>query len=103
MLDNLLENARRHAAGSTPVIVVGREDGWAQVLVSTRGAPIDPALARRLFEPFERGSASSDGAGLGLYVCRTLVVAHGGDVGVRADEDGNHFWVRLPLVAHDTI
>lgn len=101
VLDNLLENARRYAGTAPPVVVVSHRGAFAEITVTSYGEPIDPDLARRLFEPFERGAASSDGVGLGLYVCRSLVVAHGGQIGLRVDEEGNHFWVRLPKIEED--
>ena len=100
ILDNLLENARKHAGRATGVRV-GRRGMFGEVVVSSTGDPIDRETARRMFEPFERGSTTASGVGLGLYVCRSLMVAHGGQIGLRVDDDGNHFWLRLPLLHPD--
>lgn len=100
VVDNLLENARKHATGDA-VVTVRRRGEQAEIVISSEGSPIDPVLARRMFEPFQRGSSSGEGIGLGLYVCRSLVVAHGGQIGVHVDTDGNHFWLRLPIHSDD--
>ncbi len=100
VLDNLLDNARKHAAG-TPEVTVGRRGAYAEVVVSSPGDPIPREVAAMMFEPFERGSTGVEGVGLGLYVCRSLTVAHGGQIGLRVDDEGNHFWIRLPLIPSD--
>ncbi len=97
ILDNLLDNARKHSVGS-PRITVRRQGLFGEVVVSSPGPAISEGLARIMFEPFERGSTAAEGVGLGLYVCRSLTVAHGGQIGLRVDDDGNHFWLRLPVV-----
>ncbi|CAN5205565.1 hypothetical protein BH23ACT9_BH23ACT9_01160 [soil metagenome] len=96
ILDNLLENARKHGHGIAR-LVVRRRGLFGEVVISSGGAPIPHQLARRMFEPFERGTTSPDGVGLGLYVCRSLIVAHGGQLGLTVDDEGNHFWLRLPI------
>lgn len=97
VLDNLLENVRKHAPG-TARVAVGRRGRWGEVVISSTGPPIPEDLARRMFEPFERGMGAGEGVGLGLYVCRSLVQAHGGQIGLKVDDAGNHFWLRLPSV-----
>lgn len=97
VLDNLLENARKHA-GTRASITVARDGADAVVRLATPGRPIPADTAGRLFEPWQRGRTAVGGAGLGLYICRTLVEAHDGSVGLDVDEDGNTFWVRLPAL-----
>ncbi|WP_370325628.1 ATP-binding protein [Euzebya sp.] len=96
VLDNLIDNARKHGDGVTAVHV-GRAGDDAEISVHSPGQGIDEDVASRMFEPFERGSSATDGVGLGLFVCRSLVTAHGGRIGVRSDLAGNRFWVRLPV------
>jgi signal transduction histidine kinase len=96
VLDNLVANAREHG-GATVELRATVEGPWLRFEVSDDGGtPLPLAVVRRLFEPFERGGASS-GSGLGLYIVRTLVVAHGGQVGADADDERTTFWVQLPL------
>lgn len=96
ILDNLLENARMHGDGRA-TITVRRHADDAIVTISSPGQPIAPEDVQRLFEPFQRGRTDADGVGLGLFVCRSLVAAHGGQMGLRTSVDGNHFWLRLPV------
>ena len=69
--------------------------------VRNRGAVIPPEDLMRLFEPFERGAgaktSSGRSLGLGLYIAKQIVAAHGGTIAVRSTEaDGTIFTVRLP-------
>jgi two-component system, sensor histidine kinase and response regulator len=89
-LASLIDNARRHRAAGTPIRV--RLDGTdaARVVVQVENAgTISPELLPHLFEPFhssrdQRGSPS-EGRGLGLYVVKQMVDAHGGSVSVRSE------------------
>jgi two-component system, NtrC family, sensor kinase len=104
-LVNLLTNAVRHGAPDSEVTLAWRaEPGRTVVSVHNHGAPIDPALLGHLFEPFKRGAprgapagAGWGGVGLGLYIVRQIVVAHGGSVGVRSEAGaGTTFEMVLP-------
>jgi signal transduction histidine kinase len=74
----------------------------AEVFIEVRneGGPIEPSLLPKLFEPFRRGRRAVNGAGsvgLGLYITRQLVLAHGGGITVGSSaEAGTCFTVRLP-------
>jgi signal transduction histidine kinase len=66
--------------------------------VHNRGA-IAPDLLPQIFAPFvsRQGMDSSEGLGLGLYIVRQIVLAHGGDIDVHSTSDeGTTFSVRLP-------
>ncbi|MDX2081555.1 MAG: sensor histidine kinase [Terrimicrobiaceae bacterium] len=98
---NLLSNALRHGnpEGSVRVAILGRQS-TLRLKVTNHGS-VAPSEIRWLFEPLARGSAkdraeSKDGLGLGLFIVREIVRAHGGDV--NADSDGERFAVvvRLP-------
>lgn len=101
LVGNLVRNAFQHGAGHGEVRVVttGATDELI-IEVANDGAPISPANQARLFEPFERGpGATSAGRslGLGLYIARQIVIAHGGTIAVRSTEaEGTIFTVRLP-------
>ncbi|HEX7355984.1 MAG TPA: PAS domain-containing sensor histidine kinase [Mycobacteriales bacterium] len=96
VVGNLVENALRHGAGSVTVTVVGDDEG-ATVTVDDEGDGVAPDLAPRIFSKFFRGRASRGGTGLGLYIVRGLVEAHGGTVGVEtAPGGGARFRFRLP-------
>lgn len=97
---NLLENAAKYSPPGAPIDVgVVRGDRTVSVHVSDRGAGIPADQVAHVFERFRRsqGSGSAGGVGLGLYIVRTLVRAHGGDVQVDSTPGkGTTFTVVLP-------
>jgi signal transduction histidine kinase len=100
VLTNLLMNAARHAPGEVRVTVV-EDDGRARLDVRDRGAGVPPADRERIFGAFERGpNARAGGFGLGLWIVRRIVDAHGGAVRVEdAPGGGARFVVELPFEA----
>lgn len=100
ILGNLLENAVRHGAGTVRIDIEPVEGG-AAVSVSDEGEGIAPELIPRVFRQFWRGKRRG-GTGLGLYVVKGLVEAHGGDIVVRrAATGGAQFRFTLPAGAPD--
>ena len=98
VVGNLLENALRHGAGTVTVTVRPR-DGGVQCEVEDEGEGIPPETAVRVFTRFWRGNRGR-GTGLGLYIVKGLVEAHGGSVEVgRADGGGARFGFVLPAGA----
>ncbi|MCW2544076.1 MAG: sensor signal transduction histidine kinase [Frankiales bacterium] len=95
VVGNLVENALRHGAGTVSVSVVPFETG-AAVSVEDEGEGIPPETAARVFTRFWRGNRGR-GTGLGLYIVKGLVEAHGGNVEVgRAASGGASFRFVLP-------
>lgn len=94
---NLVDNALRHTPAGGAVRVSARsEQGGLLVRVSDTGPGIDPAQAALIFERFQ--SHRQGGRGLGLAVVRSIVRAHGGEVGVESQPgQGSTFWFRLPV------
>jgi two-component system OmpR family sensor kinase len=76
-------------------------DGWVEVAVTDRGPGLTETEADRVFDRGVRGAASG-GSGLGLYVARTLMRRHGGDVELRSRVGGASFVVVLPVVERRT-
>ncbi|MCG3203608.1 MAG: Sensor protein KdpD [Elusimicrobia bacterium] len=77
---NLLENAIRHTpARSTIDIGATLQQGMVSVTVADRGPGLNEADVERVFEKFFHDRSSS-GAGLGLAICRAIVLAHGGKI-----------------------
>ncbi|HYO56877.1 PAS domain-containing sensor histidine kinase [Archangium sp.] len=99
LLDNLVGNAVQHSPPDTPVEVrlAGLADGIT-LTVRNEGPPVPLEERATLFEPFKRGKrASGDGLGLGLYIARQIVVAHGGRISVESGVgQGTRFIVWLP-------
>src|SRR5258708_30897791 len=82
VIHNLLLNAVRHTpdAGAVTVTVSGEPDS-AVITVDDDGTGVPPELRDEVFERFRRGARRSAGTGLGLFIVRTIVEAHGGSVG----------------------
>jgi signal transduction histidine kinase len=96
---NLLTNAIKYGGGVVRVTTSG-SDGQARLEVRDQGVGIAPADRERIFEPYERlgTAAGEDGAGLGLYIVREIVRAHGGQVAVDGSPGaGTTFTVTLPI------
>ena len=100
---NLLTNTINHAAESSRIDVrLRRVDGQAELEVQDYGPGIALAELTNVFSRFYRaegaGQSSGDGLGLGLYISREIVVAHGGTIDLRSTVgEGTTFTVRLPL------
>lgn len=100
VLFNLLDNAARYTPPGTPLeLEVDEGPLGAQVAVMDRGPGVRPEEAERLFDKFVRGAQQGvAGAGLGLAICRGIVVAHGGLIRVDARSGGGaSFVIDLPL------
>lgn len=95
---NLVENAAIHGPPDGLVTVeVAGEDGLATIAVSDRGPGIPDDDRGRIFERFVRLDGSSAGSGIGLYLVKALIEAHGGKVRVEdAPGGGSRFLVTLP-------
>ncbi|WP_432562753.1 sensor histidine kinase [Kineococcus sp. SYSU DK003] len=95
VVTNLVDNAVRHGAGTVAVDVTGA-DGSIVLTVDDAGEGIAAENRPYVFSKFWHGGGRS-GTGLGLYVTRGLVEAHGGDVDVDSSPAGGaRFTVRLP-------
>ncbi|MFL5452519.1 MAG: sensor histidine kinase, partial [Myxococcales bacterium] len=96
---NLLGNALKYAAGSKVTIRVAATDGEVKVEVADQGPGIAAEDAARVFGRFERAAPARHygGLGLGLYIARQVVEAHGGTIEVRETPGGGAtFSVILP-------
>ena len=96
---NLLQNALKYGRGAPVVVRARAEEGQAVVEVADRGIGIPREHQARIFERFERAVPphSASGLGLGLWIARSLVEAHGGSIAVESTPGrGSTFTVRLP-------
>ena len=102
-LDNMLDNAARHANGGGQVLLEADvANGQLTISVENSGDPFPPWVLPRAFEPFVTGASDDTvGAGLGLAIVRGIAVAHGGDA-VARNLDGKGARVAITLAAHDT-
>jgi two-component system, OmpR family, phosphate regulon sensor histidine kinase PhoR len=101
IFQNLLSNALKYSPGEESVEVsIQPLEGVVQATVTDRGSGIDSQDRARIFERFYRTECAkaTDGLGLGLYITRMLVEAHGGTIGVDSEVGrGTQFRVTLPL------
>ncbi|MBA3818167.1 MAG: AAA family ATPase [Deltaproteobacteria bacterium] len=99
VIDNLVRNAIKFGRGQPIELRVSAEQVDSQLEVIDRGAGIVAAERTRIFQRFERIPSvfNVDGLGLGLFIVRSLVEAHGGDVKISDTPGGGAtFRVRLP-------
>jgi signal transduction histidine kinase len=102
VVTNLFDNAIKYApTGSTIKIVVSSVAAEVTVEVKDEGPGISTEDAERIFKPYERGSDTAttekQGKGLGLAICKTIVEAHGGSIGVKPRAGGgSNFWFTIP-------
>jgi len=103
VLTNLITNALRYGRGSPVAVAAMRSGDFAVMTVRDHGIGIAPEDQGRIFEQFERTDDSrkhAAGLGLGLYITREIVRAHGGEITVEsAPGEGALFRVALPLHA----
>lgn len=99
VLTNLLDNARKYSPEDARILASVSQNG-SSVRFSVRdaGPGVPPEDREAIFERFRRaGAGRQPGAGLGLYICRGLVEAHGGTITVDdAPEGGAEFAFTLP-------
>jgi signal transduction histidine kinase len=100
VLTNLIENGLKYGGGRPVDVRVRRCGTEAQVSVSDTGIGIDRASLERIFGRFERAVSERHygGFGLGLWIARELVEAHGGTITVESEPGkGSTFCMRLPM------
>ena len=103
LLRNLIDNALRHggAAATAPQVSTAQVDGRLRLVVRDFGPGIEEAHLGRLGEAFHRPDAarqrSTGGVGLGLYLCRAVAQAHGGELRFRNAAPGLEVTLDLPL------
>jgi signal transduction histidine kinase len=103
LLLNLLSNAAKYTVSGDEIEVhaAAADNGSVVVSVADHGPGIPPEQQRLIFEKFGRvnsGGRSKPGAGLGLFIARSIAEAHGGSLDVRSDPgSGATFTIRLPI------
>lgn len=108
LLLNLILNAAE-AMAETPVgqrrLVIAMRvlaDRRVEISLSDTGHGLTPEQAQRIFQPFV--TSKSDGIGLGLSICKSIVEAHGGEIEARpGDAEGATFTVQLPIRAGELV
>lgn len=103
VISNLVDNALKYTREGSVTVSVEGEENAVVVRVADTGIGVDPGDVKRLFEKFTRSSETMkldvSGTGLGLYVGKNFVEAHGGLLSVESEGKGKGatFVIRLPL------
>ncbi len=96
---NLLTNAIRHSPGGGVVsVAAARGDGVVRFTVRDAGPGVPREYQQAIFDKFFRMPGAPTGAaGLGLFIAKELVTAHGGEIGLDSEPGrGSSFWFTLP-------
>ena len=102
VFDNLINNALKYAPGSRVVVNLMEKAGNACIKVSDNGPGIDGEHLEKIFQRFYRvpeTRMSVRGSGLGLYICRQIIIAHNGKITAESKKKvGTIFHITLPLL-----
>lgn len=101
ILNNLISNAFKFSSPGSPVLVtLSRSEDGLRVEIVDQGVGITEQDVKRLFNKFFRvsqGGGKAAGTGLGLYICRLMVEAQGGTIGVSSQPGkGSTFYYTIP-------
>jgi signal transduction histidine kinase len=100
VMTNLISNAIKYGAGKPIAIELTGNGEEAKLTVRDQGIGIAPEAQERIFNRFERATQARAGEslGLGLFITREIVYAHGGEIQVSSEPGkGSTFTVRIPL------
>ena len=101
LLRNLLSNALKYSQETVKILLSETSDS-ALIRVCDKGKGISKEDLNKIFEPFYRSDAArvrlngEGGFGLGLYLCKKIVEAHGGTISAQSEKGETCFEVRLP-------
>ena len=99
---NLISNAVRFTVNGLITVSAGPEDGFMNISVADTGTGISPELLPFIFDRHvtkkKSGGGQDIGTGLGLYICKHIVEAHGGRISAVSEEGkGSTFSFTLPI------
>lgn len=99
VLLNMLSNATRHTRQGIITMSLSVGDGWQEVSMSDTGEGMPSDVRNQVFLRYvERESRMTGRSGLGLYICKKYIDAHGGDIGIESEQGkGTTVWFRLPV------
>ncbi len=107
VIQNLLDNAVRYSLkGGKVTISVGYDKMNIKVEVKDEGIGISKHQQGHVFTKFFRGDnavrAETEGSGLGLFMCKNIIEAHGGEIGFKSEKDkGTAFWFTLSVKSEE--
>ena len=99
VLFNLVNNALKFTENGTITIAIEKQKNNAVITVTDTGMGIDSEIQPRIFSKF--ATKSNSGTGLGLFISKAIVEAHGGHIQASNNLDGKGatFWFKLPLIS----
>jgi signal transduction histidine kinase len=100
VIDNLLNNALKFTNDGTISILTENKEGQAIVSIKDNGQGIDADILPKLFSRFASKSGIGGGTGLGLFISKSIMEAHGGKIWAQNNTDGKGatFSFSLPLL-----
>lgn len=101
-ISNLVSNAIKFTSVGGVTLEVKKKDSGVKICVKDTGIGIEPVEIPKLFQKFHRGTSTQtfnyEGSGLGLYITKLIVDAHGGRVDVSSQlEKGSNFCIYIPI------
>ena len=104
VLLNLLSNAARHTREGVITVSLTKHS-YQTVCVSDNGEGIPPEIREQVFLRYvERESRVTGRSGMGLYICKKLIDAHGGEIGIESEPgNGAAVWFKLPAGRNESL
>lgn len=108
VFNNLISNTIVHNPRGTQIeiraeVIHDRQNCWIRCSIRDNGVGIPSQQRPYLFDLYARGNNAKrmPGLGLGLYLCRQIIVAHNGEIGFNAPVDGgSEFWFIIPIISN---
>lgn len=105
VINNLVDNAIKYTHTDEEIVIhTYLKDNMIETTVTDKGVGIPSSLIAHVFDKFYRAHQSKNsvgGTGLGLYLCRAIISAHGGNIWVNSKEgEGSTFGFTLPIYAN---
>jgi signal transduction histidine kinase len=100
---NLLDNATKFTEKGAISIVTMKDDNYITITIKDSGSGIDSDVLPKLFNKFV--TKSEKGTGLGLFISKSIIKAHGGKIWAKNNDDrkGATFTFTLPIQKHEDI
>jgi two-component system, OmpR family, sensor histidine kinase KdpD len=99
LLDNLIDNAFKYSIADSPIEINAYVDNNSLVIAVKSYGVIEAAPIENIFLPFQRGDQGyTEGAGVGLALCRAIAHAHAGDLLMNCENSSITFECHLPIV-----
>jgi DNA-binding response OmpR family regulator/signal transduction histidine kinase len=107
VLLNLLDNAVRYSPPNKPIVIQALKEGsQLQISVTDMGPGVVKDFQQEIFKKFVRGDLEEEGSGLGLYISRKIIEAHGGRIWVVSPaegmDQGARFSFSIPLMPKES-